>query len=39
MIKNIISIGLVSKGDNVVVVSGMPFGLPGSTNSIRSEKI
>ena len=32
-------IGLVSKGDNVVVVSGMPFGLPGSTNSIRIEKI
>ena len=32
-------IGLVSNGDNVVVVSGMPFGLPGSTNSIRIEKI
>ena len=32
-------IGLVSNGDDVVVVSGMPFGLPGSTNSIRIENI
>ena len=32
-------IGLVSGGDNIVVVSGMPFGFPGSTNSIRIENI
>ena len=32
-------IGLSSSGDNIVVVSGMPFGLPGSTNSIRIENV
>jgi pyruvate kinase len=32
-------LGLASSGDNIIVVSGMPFGLEGSTNSIRIEKI
>ena len=38
-INKIKEIGLASSGDNIIVVSGMPFGLEGSTNSIRIEKL
>ena len=38
-IEEIKELGLASSGDNIIVVSGMPFGLEGSTNSIRIEKI
>ena len=38
-IKEIKELDLASSGDNIIVVSGMPFGLEGSTNSIRIEKL
>ena len=38
-INQIKELGLAFSGDNIIVVSGMPFGLEGSTNSIRIEKL
>jgi|TARA_B100002051_G_scaffold242428_1_gene247631 pyruvate kinase len=38
-IKKIKELDLASSGDNIIVVSGMPFGIEGSTNSIRIEKL
>ena len=31
--------GFIEKGDIAVLVSGIPIGVPGSTNSIEVEKI
>ena len=38
-IKKIIYLKIANKGDNIVLVSGMPFGLEGSTNAIRVIKL
>ena len=38
-IEKIKELDLASSGDSIIVVSGMPFGLEGSTNSIRIEKL
>jgi pyruvate kinase len=35
----LLSRGLVEKGDKVVVISGSPPGLPGSTNDLRVHTI